>query len=1129
MKQIKKLFPLAALALLAGACVVNMEDGEPSPVAGEEGRVVTLALAVPGLPASRAGLDDTGENVVETVDVLLFKDDKFYYRAIGSNINDDGGITKKKFNVRLPMGTYGIVVLANARAALAGITPATIDPAGDPRATVLDALEQVVQPFGGPNKKWTEMFNRIPMWGYYKDGASTTLTINEGVTTLQPINLTRAIARVDVSVKDVPPPDPSPRDKFSLESVYLYNYSRAGSLAPKVFDGSGTDVDGYDGNQWKNLTIPAPAGIKAAAPHLPSHTDLKVKGPLEYVIDDDPAAPHAYVYKQEIYTYEAAAGTPGTVTNTCLVIGGYYDGNEDPTYYRVDFVDGAKEPLPLLRNYKYNVEIQEVNGHGYPTPGDAYANEPANIVVNIVPWDEGGMNDVDFNGQHYLAVDKSELVFYTSGADKILEAITDYPGGWTVTTGVPDFPDWLQVIKPDPEGNVSTGVVDKQTTLKLTADPLGSGTREGFFYIVAGNLKKKITVRQLNEDEFSLGVSPWELTFYKTVTSAKTVILSPVPAASPAYTLGATGNVKWKDNNDPAEPADKANILAGNVLSLWPKTNAESYTLGSTVLVTLVGPDGKSVTKVVNVKQLARDPLFKVVVSNPYPAMGGDYTFTLASEVSWKLGYSDTPLGILTLTDFSKHEANPNAPYPYTFSLAQYATSDYTATRSEEIKVTSNDPDFLPATITIEQSAAPYLVITNPTSKEHDFGTTPTSREVTFKTNAGWFFNGDASFGDVIAGVTLGGTSIAAGLPAQTGSTLPYEEVEETLTFTPRPSLATETAGMKSTGVTFTTANHGAAPEASDVMTFYRLVPARWEFVSSNPAAGSEIIARETTVTLVANTNLQWWGQATDNTAGDVGEKKESAIPAAYTEDDPITVTVPERPTDNAASWASTGTTTIQAGYDASPGIPALAPLHEFTLDRPAYTLNVEANYDVPSISVKLTVSTTAPRFSLTLRAGSSDGSPVGWLEQSGEGDFTATIYPNEGTEDRVIHVTNTYGPEGNTLANFLQPPISTLWIYGPVAYTYSWEWTYRDYCPTGYTQQKEWGNPVGLRIRVWPPGWGYIGHVAERLTGATGSGNGVIQFQNMLFQGWICSSYTYTGEWLPYASFNILCLANTP
>ncbi|MDR1273786.1 MAG: FimB/Mfa2 family fimbrial subunit, partial [Odoribacteraceae bacterium] len=769
MKQIKKLFPLAALALLAGACVVNMEDGEPAPVAGDDGRVVTLALAVPGLPASRAGLDDTGENAVETVDVLLFKDDKFYYRAIGSNIADDGGITRKKFNVRLPMGTYGIVVLANARAALSGIPPATVEPSGDPRATVLDALEQVVQPAGAPYKKWTEAFNRIPMWGYYKDGTNTTLTINEGVTTLQPINLTRAIARVDISVKDVMEGvNHVLWNKFSLESVHLYNYSRAGKLAPKVSTGSG-NTDGYDGNQWKNLTIPAPEGIKAAAPHLPAHTDLKVKGPLEYVIDDDPALPHVYEYRQEIYTYEADAGTPGDVTNTCLVIGGYYDGNPAPTYYRVNFVNSADEPLPLLRNYKYNVEIQEVNGHGYPTPGDAYANEPANIVVTIVPWNEGGMNDVDFNGQHYLAVNKSELVFYSGGDAKSLEAITDFPAGWMVES----LPPWLSVIAPVPDAKGEAGV---PTTLKLKAGLWSAGgTRESFFYIVAGNLKKKITVRQLDEEEFSLEVEPAELVFYKTVTGPKTVTLTPIPAAAPSYTLGAAGNIAWETGRDPSNATHQATILVDNLLSLWPATNDGTTTRGSSVLVTLHGAGGKTVTRVVDVRQLARDPVFIAATKNPYPPLAGNYTFTVTSEVPWALAASGSPAAMLTLLDGgAMHAASPNAPYTYTFHLAASPATTYsTATRVEMINVTSTDPG-LPAgtTIQIEQDASPYIAIVDPASKARDFGTGTTPGDVTFKTNAGWKFSGDASFNDVIDGVMLGASPVTEDV-VQVGSSSP--------------------------------------------------------------------------------------------------------------------------------------------------------------------------------------------------------------------------------------------------------------------------------------------------------------------------------------------------------------------
>jgi hypothetical protein len=960
-KKTSRLFLLAALSIFAGACVVNMEDGEkPAPVAGDEGRLVTLLLAVPGLPASR-GLDEPGENFIETVDVLLFKDDKFYYRAIGSNIDDDGGITKKKFNVRLPMGTYGIVVLANARAALAGFAPATVSTANIPRSTFLDSLAQVVQPYAGPNEKWTDKFSYIPMWGYYKDGASTTLTINEGATTLQPINLTRAIARVDVSVALAAQGD------FSLESVYLYNYSRAGSLAPAVYHdpGPGTNVDGYDGNQWNILSIPAPEGLKAVAPHLPAYA-VKIEGPLEYIVNDDPDDPE-FVYKQEIYTYEAAVGTPGTMMNTCLVIGGYYDGSDTPTYYRVEFANKVSEPdqyqyLPLLRNYKYNVEIQEVNGHGYPRPGDAYANKPANIVVNIVPWDEGGMNDVEFNGQHYLAVDKSELVFYRSGAAKSLEAITDYPGGWTVTTGVPEFPAWLHVSEPTPKNNVSTGELDKRTTLKLTAGSWNSGTRAGFFYIVAGNLKKKITVRQVDEEEFSLELSPWELTFYKTVGGAKTVTLIPVPAASPSYTLGVTGNIAWESGYNPG--TDAMNILGGNILTLLPAANGGGTTLGSSVLVTLAGSGGKSVTRVVNVRQLAREPLFTAFPSNPYPAGAGDYKFSILSELPWQVT-SSTELW-LTADDHATREGSPAATREYTFHLEEFSGSGYgTGTREALVNVASDDPDFLATTVPIVQTRGPYLVITDPASKEHRFGDPATPRAVTFKTNAGWFFTGDASFGDVISGVTLGETSIVAGLPAQTGSTRPDVEVFETLTFTPSDMAA----GLKHATVTFTTANHGDVPEASDVMTFSRFVPAAWDFENAKEGStplenGSSILANATSVTLAASANLHWWGRV-----GDDGDKVSTTGEVTGYQSKSVNVSFTARSTTEFASWNSDENVTVQAGYDTWEGITG-ETTKELSLKRPPYTLKVTGHSKLKPYSVTLAIETNAPEFSIELKDG---------------------------------------------------------------------------------------------------------------------------------------------------------------
>ncbi|MDR1415629.1 MAG: hypothetical protein LBI96_07450, partial [Odoribacteraceae bacterium] len=269
-----KLFVLAAILAFATSCVTNIN--ESGPVVGDGERLVTLALTVPGTPATRAlPKNDAWENAVNTVDVLLFDaSGNFKYRAIGSTAVDDPAALpaiQKNFTVKLPVCTnHTIVVLANARAALAASTvtvPVATLSSGPDRDDVLDNL---VQELANPANKWTDEFetNGIPLWGYH-DGLTIALDV---VPTVPVIALTRSVARIDLQVGE------DADDVFSLASAYLYNYNRAGSLAPAV---SGS---GYDALQWD--------GTKATAPHLPALTSLadqitalKVTGtPLSYPI-----------------------------------------------------------------------------------------------------------------------------------------------------------------------------------------------------------------------------------------------------------------------------------------------------------------------------------------------------------------------------------------------------------------------------------------------------------------------------------------------------------------------------------------------------------------------------------------------------------------------------------------------------------------------------------------------------------------------------------------------------------------------------------------------------------------------------------------------------------------------------
>jgi uncharacterized protein (TIGR02145 family) len=160
--------------------------------------------------------------------------------------------------------------------------------------------------------------------------------------------------------------------------------------------------------------------------------------------------------------------------------------------------------LALLRNHCYNVVIQDVKDHGYPQKEGAYNNLPSNIVVEITEWNDGGMNDVIFNGQHYLAVDKSHVTLYREGSAKTIEALTDY-GSWIIEIPTAAGNDWFEVAETSYTGGETKQPIS--VTMKVGSDlSADDPDRTGHFYIVAGNLKKRIDVTQHNSPELLLSI-----------------------------------------------------------------------------------------------------------------------------------------------------------------------------------------------------------------------------------------------------------------------------------------------------------------------------------------------------------------------------------------------------------------------------------------------------------------------------------------------------------------------------------------------------------------------------------------------------------------------------------------------
>jgi hypothetical protein len=351
-----RLFSLAALILAGMLCSCSEQD-QPDTEA-----LVRFSLAVPGNAGTR-GLSAANEKEVRQIDVLVFKPSggDYMYTARTEQITDEGNGTKS-FEVLLREGDYDIAILANARASITSVSLT-----GKTKAQAL-ALLTVPAPTGG---KWITNtaagnYQPIPMWG---DVGTQTIAQGIDFTGANGVTLTRMIARVDVKLADAV-------QNFELTSVHVYNYNNQGSIVPA------------DTN-WNSV------GNVATAPTVPATATL-TRGPLAYTGLAD-----VRDYSGEIYLFEAVAGSIATrLTNTCLVVGGKYNGAADPTYYRVDFntgvTSGSGTYLALLRNHQYTVTINAVTGPGEPTSLAAFNLEiKIPILASTIAWNWG--TDVDMN------------------------------------------------------------------------------------------------------------------------------------------------------------------------------------------------------------------------------------------------------------------------------------------------------------------------------------------------------------------------------------------------------------------------------------------------------------------------------------------------------------------------------------------------------------------------------------------------------------------------------------------------------------------------------------------------------------------------------------------------------------
>jgi len=432
---------------------------------------IRFSLNLPGLnkPQLSKALTSTEENKITELDILVFdvdidNNETFSYHVPVTSAINKGGTDEQELNFSawLKRGNdQNVVVIANARSVLNTIIASIPN-----KGSKANILKQLIISHSGA---WP-VNGSLPMPMYSESGKTD---IHAVANTNPPINmqLIRMLARIDVK---------NSASGFELQEVYLCNASINGYISP-VWDEKGNVSFG-----------------KMTANLPPSFSKQSL---LTYPVSSG-------MLEREIYTFESAEATDDNTNRknaTCLVLKGIYNGQN--YYYRVDFTyadptatdPSAVKYMPLLRNYKYEIDITQAHGIGYSSVQEAIDSYTvsSNLKTRVLWYDEAKAKDINYNGQYMIALTDDSFIFEPGVNNIAIDIRTDYPKGWEIDpdNGIKNADgssasSWLSV-------NTYSGTVNTTPVSISVADiPQDAILRVGYIEITSGRLKTDIEIIQ---------------------------------------------------------------------------------------------------------------------------------------------------------------------------------------------------------------------------------------------------------------------------------------------------------------------------------------------------------------------------------------------------------------------------------------------------------------------------------------------------------------------------------------------------------------------------------------------------------------------------------------------------------
>ena len=440
----------------------------------------SVSMSVEGLglrnPLTRS-LTPEGENstAAERIRVLVFdKDNKFSYEAKVTSYIPSGNPADKKGK-----GTMTLL----AKNTPSGDTSTFVMLANVTRSANTDAdglagktREEVMQlfTFSMPDKGvWKD--GELPMWG-----VSDPVRVDHSagaVPKLGTVYLVRAVARVDVGLNLSNMSEGASTfdekaggiEGITLTKVFFYNTNTTGRVSP-FENGIYWDEVNRKAKQ-PSILDPAPA-VTGKIDRTSSIVDEKILLREVYV----PEAVNAPTAATQGANGETLPenNTENYLKRPYIVVGltGADKSRPDKeTFFRIDYLkrtgaeaDATYEYLPLLRNHRYLVNIKAVGGPGFDTEEDARKGPAANIMYNVVVWNESMMSDVLYDGQYMLGVSADHFTFYREGGSLTAKVQTSWPEGFTIE----GLPAWIGYsIKPsNPDKTAPTD--EKTVTFTVT-------------------------------------------------------------------------------------------------------------------------------------------------------------------------------------------------------------------------------------------------------------------------------------------------------------------------------------------------------------------------------------------------------------------------------------------------------------------------------------------------------------------------------------------------------------------------------------------------------------------------------------------------------------------------------------